>query len=124
MWTARRSPKARSPSASWRFRISSSAPAWWRSRPASASRRRPPMADGAGEAAGQEVGQGTTNQEARETWITGIGILSCCGEGLDAHWQAIEAGKINIDRTGYAPNVIHPLAPMSFDAQFPRYGDH
>jgi 3-oxoacyl-[acyl-carrier-protein] synthase II len=81
------------------------------------------MADGAGEAAGQEVGQGTTNQEARETWITGIGILSCCGEGLDAHWQAIEAGKINIDRTGYAPNVIHPLAPMSFDAQIPKKGD-
>ena len=26
----------------------------------------------------------------RETWITGIGIVSCLGEGLDAHWQGLK----------------------------------
>ena len=25
----------------------------------------------------------------RETWITGIGIVSCLGEGPDAHWQRL-----------------------------------
>jgi 3-oxoacyl-[acyl-carrier-protein] synthase II len=24
----------------------------------------------------------------KEVWITGIGILSSLGEGLDAHWEA------------------------------------
>jgi len=28
----------------------------------------------------------------RETWITGIGILSCLGEGREAHWQALADG--------------------------------
>jgi 3-oxoacyl-[acyl-carrier-protein] synthase II len=79
------------------------------------------MVDGAGEAARREAGQ--RNPEAAETWITGIGILSCCGEGLDAHWQALNQGKTNVDRTGQAPYVIHPLAPMSFDAQIPKKGD-
>jgi 3-oxoacyl-[acyl-carrier-protein] synthase II len=80
------------------------------------------MVDGADGAASRK-GQLTTNPEAKETWITGIGILSCCGEGPDAHWQALDQGKINVDATGYAPYVIHPLAPMSFDAQIPKKGD-
>ena len=33
----------------------------------------------------------------RETWITGVGIVSSLGEGADAHWQALEAGKIHIE---------------------------
>ncbi len=27
--------------------------------------------------------------EAREAWITGIGIISCLGEGPQAHWQKL-----------------------------------
>ena len=27
----------------------------------------------------------------KEVWITGIGILSSLGEGLDAHWEALNA---------------------------------
>src|ERR1700687_258634 len=73
----------------------------------------------------RETARRQTQRETtkRETWITGIGILSCLGEGSEAHWQALEQGKVNIDRTGYAPYVIHPLAPMSFDAQIPKKGD-
>ena len=26
--------------------------------------------------------------DARESWITGIGLVSCLGEGLDAHLAA------------------------------------
>src|SRR5580693_7225933 len=62
-------------------------------------------------------------QVQRETWITGIGLVSSLGEGADDHWAALEAGKVNIDRTIVAPHVIHPLAPTNFDKQIPRKGD-
>jgi 3-oxoacyl-[acyl-carrier-protein] synthase II len=60
---------------------------------------------------------------AQECWITGIGIVSCLGEGPQAHWDAFESGKSNIDATSHAPYIIHPLAPISFDAQIPKKGD-
>jgi 3-oxoacyl-[acyl-carrier-protein] synthase II len=63
----------------------------------------------------------------RETWITGIGIVSCLGEGPEAHWQGLEQalanGKLHVDAATYAPYVVHPLPPMSFDAQIPKKGD-
>jgi 3-oxoacyl-[acyl-carrier-protein] synthase II len=59
----------------------------------------------------------------RETWITGIGILSCLGEGPEAHWQALANGRTRVDAAGFLPYVVHPLAPMSFDAQIPKKGD-
>src|SRR5712691_7547084 len=59
----------------------------------------------------------------RETWITGVGILSCLGEGPEAHWRALADGKINFDAAGYPPYIVHPLPPMSFDAQIPKKGD-
>src|SRR5262252_969264 len=59
----------------------------------------------------------------RETWITGIGILSSLGEGPQAHWQALVDGKISFDKAAYPPYIVHPLPPMSFDAQIPKKGD-
>jgi 3-oxoacyl-[acyl-carrier-protein] synthase II len=59
----------------------------------------------------------------RETWITGVGILSCLGEGPKAHWQGLTDGKINFDAAGFPPYIVHPLPPMSFDAQIPKKGD-
>jgi 3-oxoacyl-[acyl-carrier-protein] synthase II len=59
----------------------------------------------------------------RETWITGVGILSSLGEGPDAHWQALNAGKVNVESAAFAPYVVHPLAPVNFDAQIPKKGD-
>jgi len=61
--------------------------------------------------------------QAKEVWITGIGIVSSLGEGLDAHWDALDAKRVNIDETRFAPYVVHPLAPLSFDAQIPKKGD-
>lgn len=62
--------------------------------------------------------------EARaEVWITGIGLLSSLGEGLDAHWDALHQKRVNVDHTTFAPYVVHPLAPISFDAQIPKKGD-
>src|SRR3954468_21348481 len=60
---------------------------------------------------------------AKEVWITGIGIVSSLGEGLDAHWDALNAQRINIDDKRFAPYIVHPLAPLSFDAQIPKKGD-
>jgi 3-oxoacyl-[acyl-carrier-protein] synthase II len=62
----------------------------------------------------------TTKQEC---WITGIGIVSCLGEGPEAHWRALETGAARIDDVRFAPYIVHPLAPISFDAQIPKKGD-
>jgi 3-oxoacyl-[acyl-carrier-protein] synthase II len=59
----------------------------------------------------------------RETWITGIGIVSCLGEGVDAHWQKLMEAHPKADVTAFAPFVVHPLAPINFDAQIPKKGD-
>jgi len=61
--------------------------------------------------------------EPKEAWITGIGIVSSLGEGLDAHWDALNARRVNVDEKRFAPYVVHPLAPVSFDAQIPKKGD-
>ena len=61
--------------------------------------------------------------QPKEVWITGIGILSSLGEGLDAHWDALNARRVNVDETRFAPYIVHPLAPVSFDAQIPKKGD-
>src|SRR6187401_2586678 len=60
---------------------------------------------------------------AKEVWITGIGIVSSLGEGLDANWEALNARRINVDEKGFAPYVVHPLAPVNFDTQIPKKGD-
>jgi 3-oxoacyl-[acyl-carrier-protein] synthase II len=59
----------------------------------------------------------------KEVWITGIGMLSSLGEGLDAHWDALNAKRVNIDDKRFAPYIVHPLAPVSFDGQIPKKGD-
>ena len=59
----------------------------------------------------------------REVWVTGIGIVSCLGEGPDAHWQKLTEAKPVADTTTFAPFVVHPLAPINFDAQIPKKGD-
>jgi 3-oxoacyl-[acyl-carrier-protein] synthase II len=79
----------------------------------------------AGDRSESAAGRGAVRQQStgRETWITGIGILSCLGEGPQAHWQAFADRKPGADTSHYAPYVVHPLPPMSFDAQIPKKGD-
>ena len=40
--------------------------------------------------------------EAREVWITGIGIVSCLGEGIEAHWEGL-AKPSTADTAAFAP---------------------
>jgi 3-oxoacyl-[acyl-carrier-protein] synthase II len=58
-----------------------------------------------------------------EAWITGIGLATSLTEGLDAHWAALGERKVNVDTAGFAPYIVHPLAPVSFDSQIPKKGD-
>jgi len=62
-------------------------------------------------------------EAAREVWITGIGIVSCLGEGPQAHWQKLMEAHPSADTTTYAPFVVHPLAPTNLDTQIPKKGD-
>ncbi len=62
-------------------------------------------------------------EAAREVWITGIGIVSCLGEGPEAHWQKLMEAHPGADTTTFAPFVVHRLAPVSFDSQIPKKGD-
>jgi len=59
----------------------------------------------------------------REVWITGIGMVSCLGEGDEAHWQGFTEGRLNIDLESFAPYMVHPLAPLGLDRQIPRKSD-
>jgi len=58
-----------------------------------------------------------------EVWITGIGLATSLGEGVEANWDALAAGRINVDETGFAPYVVHPWVQVSLDAQIPKKGD-
>ena len=60
---------------------------------------------------------------AREVWITGIGLASSLGEGLDQHWDALQARRVNVDETTYAPYPVHPIIKLNLDAQIPKKGD-
>jgi 3-oxoacyl-[acyl-carrier-protein] synthase II len=62
--------------------------------------------------------------ERHEVWITGIGLLSCLGEGLDAAWAHLDAGKAPAyDDKTFAPYIVHPLPPISFDKHIPKKSD-
>lgn len=43
-------------------------------------------------------------ETTREAWITGVGIVSTLGEGLDAHWQKLSAGQPSADAATFAPS--------------------
>lgn len=58
-----------------------------------------------------------------EAWITGIGLATSLSDSLDANWAALKDRRVNADEKGFAPYVVHPLAPVSFDAQIPKKGD-
>ena len=59
----------------------------------------------------------------REAWITGIGLATSLGEGLDAHWGALNSKTVNVDETTFAPYVVHPMTKLVFDTQIPKKGD-
>jgi 3-oxoacyl-[acyl-carrier-protein] synthase II len=61
--------------------------------------------------------------DARESWITGIGLVSCLGEGPEASLGALNEGKPRVDTTTFAPYLVHRVVPLDFDKQIPKKGD-
>ncbi len=62
----------------------------------------------------------------RDAVITGIGLVSCLGEGVDAHWAALNRDggfQAVVDATTFAPWPVHPIAPLELDKQIPKRGD-
>src|SRR6516162_5583687 len=60
---------------------------------------------------------------AHETWITGVGVVSCLGEGPQAHWQALRAPPPPANLTTWPPFAVHPLVALDIDKQVPKKGD-
>ncbi|PPQ26081.1 beta-ketoacyl-ACP synthase [Rhodopila globiformis] len=62
----------------------------------------------------------------RDALITGIGLVSCLGSGVGAHWDALNpAGAFTpvLDTESWPPFAVHPVAPMDLDKQIPKRGD-
>jgi 3-oxoacyl-[acyl-carrier-protein] synthase II len=59
----------------------------------------------------------------RDPLITGIGLISCLGEGEDAHLSALDAFTPVIDETTFSPWPVHPMTALTLDTQIPKRGD-
>jgi len=57
--------------------------------------------------------------------ITGIGLVSSLGEGIDAHWQKLTADRPQpvTDDARFPPYVVHPLPAIDWGLQIPKRGD-
>ncbi|CAN7697386.1 beta-ketoacyl-ACP synthase [Bosea sp. LjRoot237] len=61
---------------------------------------------------------------ARDVVITGIGLVSSLGEGVEIHAQALATNAAPvIDAQGFAPYPLHPLKPLELDRQIPKKSD-
>ena len=60
---------------------------------------------------------------ARDAVITGIGLVSCLGEGVAAHLAALDAFVPVVDAASYAPYAVHPIVELAWDRQIPKRQD-
>lgn len=61
--------------------------------------------------------------EKKEVWITGIGLVSCYGEGAAHHWDVFKGDKAPepiVDLDVVPPYGVHPLPEMDWALQIPR----
>jgi 3-oxoacyl-[acyl-carrier-protein] synthase II len=65
----------------------------------------------------------SSTPESAEVWITGIGLATSLGEGLDTNWDGLNQRRVNVDETGFAPYIVHPWVPVNLDTQIPKKGD-
>lgn len=56
--------------------------------------------------------------------ITGIGLASSLGEGIEAHADALATTRAPVvDATSFAPYPVHPLKALELDRQIPKKSD-
>jgi 3-oxoacyl-[acyl-carrier-protein] synthase II len=63
---------------------------------------------------------------SRDALITGIGLVSCLGEGIDAHWTALnnpDGFQPVLDQEAYPGFAVHPMTTLALDTQIPKRGD-
>ncbi|MCJ2144609.1 beta-ketoacyl-ACP synthase [Methylobacterium sp. E-066] len=61
---------------------------------------------------------------SRPVLVTGLGLVSCVGEGIDAHLAALESGAApRADTETFAPYCVHPAPPIAWDGQIPKRSD-
>lgn len=63
--------------------------------------------------------------QSNKVLITGIGIISSLGEGLDAHWNAFNSTdtKPQLETAAFAPYVVHKLGEVDWNLQIPKRSD-
>jgi 3-oxoacyl-[acyl-carrier-protein] synthase II len=60
----------------------------------------------------------------REVVVTGIGLVSAAGEGIDAHLAALSGGASpRIDAETFAPYPVYPVVPLDLDRQIAKKAD-
>jgi 3-oxoacyl-[acyl-carrier-protein] synthase II len=63
------------------------------------------------------------SSQQKEVYITGIGLVSCYGEGVDHHWETLGGSKSpapKVDLDIVPPYGVHPLPEMDWALQIPR----
>lgn len=64
------------------------------------------------------------NASPRDAVITGIGLASCLGDGVEAHLAALDAGQAGpVDAGSYPPYMVHPIVPLPLENQIPKRQD-
>jgi 3-oxoacyl-[acyl-carrier-protein] synthase II len=60
----------------------------------------------------------------RDVVITGVGLVSSAGEGLEAHLTALAGGGApSTDTASFDPFPVHPAAALEWDRQIPKKSD-
>jgi 3-oxoacyl-[acyl-carrier-protein] synthase II len=61
-----------------------------------------------------------------EAWVTGIGLVTSLGEGLETHWAQLTSGNPptpSVNSKIQAPYPVHPLVEFNVETQIPNRSD-
>ena len=62
---------------------------------------------------------------SKKVLITGIGLITSLGEGVEAHWSALTSAgtQPKLDTENFAPYTVHPLGEVDWSQQIPKRSD-
>ena len=62
---------------------------------------------------------------SKKVLITGIGLITSLGEGVEAHWSALNGAQTQpkLDTENFAPYTVHPLSEVDWSQQIPKRSD-
>ena len=64
-------------------------------------------------------------QKNHSVVITGIGLISSLGEGVEKHWEMLNASPLSprIDSESFSPYTVHALGEVDWSKQIPKRSD-